>query len=160
MQRVGVKPCVCVDCFVPITVFTPLIQSKGSCKSSIRYKSAKSQTLISLWWFQFSIIGCKRSPLPAIMLLSVVDRGRSQARSLGLQPSELLTLARDRRIPSVKKVFLVVFTFCFLVLPQPGTGHCRPELRPWCVCRIQLNSFLNINKITYLKRIWSIENHF
>ena len=53
-----------------------------------------SQTWKSLMWITFSI----NAP-PAVILLSIVDGGRAQAGCLGLQASELLTLARDGRIP-------------------------------------------------------------
>ena len=51
---------------------------------------------------------------PAIVLLSVVDRGRSQAGCLRLQASELLALARDGGIPGFH--FRRVSTFDFLTL--------------------------------------------
>ena len=89
---------------------TPLRQSKGSCKSGMN----KNQPNFKLWYHFGGFMSAELCWKPAIVLLSVVDRGRSQAGCLRLQASELLALARDGGIPGFH--FRCVFTFDLLTL--------------------------------------------
>ena len=131
---------------------TPLRQSKGSCKSGMN----KNQPNLKLWYHFGGFMSAELCWKPAIVLLSVVDRGRSQAGCLRLQASELLALARDGGIPGFH--FRRVSTFDFLTLTWSWSLPAWAQAM-MCASQIQSNSFLSINKITYLKRIWSSENH-